>query len=333
MRPNRAQLVVEVVGSHVRMGMVSKRTDEIEIRHECEVAGPESAERRAAKNWVRTHKSLARRAILRLPNSGCLVKVISLPLAAQENIRQVLAFEMDRHTPYRSAQVHFGFEIVERSEATDKLYVCLMVTERAPIDAAVERLVSLGVRPVVVQLAELTGPGHGLFNIDIGAEAPPAKTLRERSVPSLAVTALVLLIATISVPIWQKHEAVLALDRQIAEASKEARQTVDLRSRLLTIRRRATFLAERRRTTPLVVDIVAELTHLLPDDVWLQSMEIDSGKLRIQGDAKNATRLIGFLAGSKYFRNPAFIAAVQSNLKGGTERFTLQADIPALATQ
>ena len=44
-----------------------------------------------------------------IESSKGLRKSMVLPAAAEENLRQVLAFEMDRHTPFKADQVYFDF--------------------------------------------------------------------------------------------------------------------------------------------------------------------------------------------------------------------------------
>ena len=48
----------------------------------------------------------ALRAIFCIPESSTLTRNLSLPAAAEDNLRQVLGFEMDRQTPFKADQVH-----------------------------------------------------------------------------------------------------------------------------------------------------------------------------------------------------------------------------------
>jgi general secretion pathway protein L len=61
--------------------------------------------------------------VLVLPADNVLRHVVSLPEAAAENMREVLTFEMDRHTPFSASDVYFDFRVVGRHPATGKLDV------------------------------------------------------------------------------------------------------------------------------------------------------------------------------------------------------------------
>ncbi len=77
--------------------------------------------------------------ILRLPAGNALRKTLDLPIAAAENLRQVLTFEMDRQTPFTASQVYFDYQIIRRDNAGGRLSVELTAVPRAEVDAALKR--------------------------------------------------------------------------------------------------------------------------------------------------------------------------------------------------
>jgi hypothetical protein len=52
--------------------------------------------------------------LLCLANTKVLRQIITLPLAAEENLQQTLRFEIDRYTPFRADQVYFDYRIKAR---------------------------------------------------------------------------------------------------------------------------------------------------------------------------------------------------------------------------
>ena len=73
-----------------------------------------------------------------LGESQFLSKQIDLPLAAAENLRQVLSFEMDRHTPFKADQVYFDFRIVRRDVQGNRLTVNLVAAPRNAVDGSLD---------------------------------------------------------------------------------------------------------------------------------------------------------------------------------------------------
>ena len=56
-----------------------------------------------------------------------LLKTITLPLATEENLREVVGFELDRHTPFTPDQAYYDVQIVRRDPQNEKIVVSLAV--------------------------------------------------------------------------------------------------------------------------------------------------------------------------------------------------------------
>ncbi len=80
------------------------------------------------------------RVALWLADTQCLSKQIELPLAAAKNLRQVLGFEMDRHTPFKAEQVYFDFRVLRVDNQKNRLVVKLVVIPRSTMDNSLDLL-------------------------------------------------------------------------------------------------------------------------------------------------------------------------------------------------
>jgi general secretion pathway protein L len=69
--------------------------------------------------------------VLCLPADKVLTRTLKLPLATEENLREVLAFQMDRQTPFTIEQVYYDYAVVARERKTRTLSVDLVVVPRA----------------------------------------------------------------------------------------------------------------------------------------------------------------------------------------------------------
>jgi general secretion pathway protein L len=88
--------------------------------------------------------------ILLLPDDKILAKRISLPAAAEENLREVLGFEMDLHTPFEASEVYYDFTVVGRDSARQQVTVDLVYAPRDAVDDLVDGASSLGMKTDVV---------------------------------------------------------------------------------------------------------------------------------------------------------------------------------------
>ncbi|RMD61466.1 MAG: hypothetical protein D6826_09855, partial [Alphaproteobacteria bacterium] len=95
---------------------------------------------------------------LRLPRGQVLRRVVDLPAAAAENLREVLGFEMDRHTPFKAQEVYYDYRVKEVDPQRKRLKVDLVVIPRGVVDRMVRIAEAWGLDLDVV---EVTGGDSG----------------------------------------------------------------------------------------------------------------------------------------------------------------------------
>jgi hypothetical protein len=66
----------------------------------------------------------AQQTILLMPGDKVLTRPLTLPLAAEENLREVLAFEMDQHTPFMSDDVYYDYLVTSCTRRRKKSTRC-----------------------------------------------------------------------------------------------------------------------------------------------------------------------------------------------------------------
>ena len=83
---------------------------------------------------------------LGIPGSQVIFKKLSLPSPTEENLKEVLGFEMDRYTPFALEDVYFDFTIVKRDEARDLIHVLLMVIKKDVVDYYLKLLQRINIK-------------------------------------------------------------------------------------------------------------------------------------------------------------------------------------------
>lgn len=97
---------------------------------------------------------------LGIPGSKVIFKNLSLPSPTEENLKEVLGFEMDRYTPFNLEDVYFDFKIVKRDEARKIIHVLLMVVKKEVIDYYLKLLQRINVKVRGIEVISTA-----LFNI------------------------------------------------------------------------------------------------------------------------------------------------------------------------
>lgn len=266
-----------------------------------------------------------RRLLLVLPSDSVLRVPLQFPAAVEQNLRQVLAFEMDRQTPFKADQVHFDWQ-AEPLSGGKQIRVDMAVTPREILDAMVEHSRTLGLALDGVDLAA-PGPTPRRLGFNLLPEPQRARHRdpQKRLNLILGAAVLLLLVMVMHQSVANRAQALEGLRAQVDEARTEARAVVALRNQLETAIAGAGYLAARKGEVASVFRVLADLSARLPDDTWLERLTFRGGSMEIAGQSSESTRLIALLQGSRVLANPAFMGQISPDFRTQKERFTLSA--------
>lgn len=252
-----------------------------------------------------------------------------LPAAAEDNLRQVLAFEMDRQTPFKADQVYFDYQTGSRDTASRNLNVDLTVVPRAVLDNELVALTTTGaVLDGVDCWCDVPGSRRAGLNLLPLERRAKRKDMRLRLNLALAAAALLLLVVVMVQSLSNRAHAVAAMSEEVDKANQEARQVSDLRRTLQDTITSANFLSRKKAETPNMVALLDDLARRLPDDTFLERLNVDEkGKLEVQGQSAVAAQLIDTLKKSDVIDDPSFQGQIQPDPRTKKERFDLIAQL------
>ncbi len=92
--------------------------------------------------------------------------------------------------------------------------------------------------------------------------------------------------------LYLRAHQVSELEQAIAEVQGEARKVMNIRKQIEDTGEAAGFLATRRAASPLAIELLADVTRLLPDDTYLDRLVIGQDNVQMQGKSRNAQQLI-----------------------------------------
>jgi general secretion pathway protein L len=265
------------------------------------------------------------RVVLRLEMGQALRKSVKLPAAAEENLNQVVAFEMDRLTPFKSEQVYFSAKVVERLPATKQIAVDLILTPRNKLDAMLDELAGAGWKPDIVDLTGAPPTMH--CNLLPEKYRPPRNRWLYAANIALGAAIGLLLLAVLILPVLFARSEAQALEEQTRKATKTAKEVESLRQQMDTLLHQTRFLIEKKRTTPIMVDALDELSRVIPDNTWLHGLQYKDNRVVIQGQSPSASRLIELIEASPHYKNTSFVSPVTKDVSSGMERFQIASDV------
>jgi general secretion pathway protein L len=263
---------------------------------------------------------------LTLPSNHVMRKTLTLPLATETNLRQVLEFQMEQHTPFSSKQVYFGYRVTGRDSERGQLTIDFVATPRSEVDVAIKILLDLGCSVRAVFADNMLSSSE-LVNL-LAAAPDKVPTSLGRGVNTWLFGLLgVLALAAMVLPLAIKREAVVQMLPWVDKAKKAAGTVDTMRQELEGRVAHHNYLLEKRQALPTVVQILEELTRVLPDDTWVQVLDIKGKELQIQGETASSVRLVGLFEQSSVFQDASFRASLTKGQLVGTERYQLALQI------
>lgn len=267
---------------------------------------------------------------LLLPVSQVLRRTLSLPAAAEPRLREVLAFELDRQTPFSADQVSFHGRVLSRDATAQQLGIELLVLPRSRLDA---EMLALGT--LADDLAGVDVVGDDGRRLDVNLLPESRRQHRQDPVrrlnAALAAVAVAALFATLLLTLANRREVRDDFRAQVEAATAEARQARLLRNQLQVSAQAANFLAASRASRPTMLEVLDDITRRIPDDTTLDKLSINDDNLVMVGYSRAAPALVALLQESPLLVEPALSGAVQADPRTGRDRFTLAARIAVQA--
>jgi general secretion pathway protein L len=274
--------------------------------------------------WLNEYSDSKTEFVLLIPEDIILRKNLVLPAAAATNLRQVLGFEMERKTPFSPDQAYFDFTITGHDKSTNKLNTVLFIAPRDRVDPYLNMVrgwsVSLdAIRPILEPPSDIT---INLLSLDSRPDLPGDTSKLTLLLASLA---FILFIALLYVPLIEQEQYVNVLEAEIDKSRKAALKLQNLKDERDTILDQVFFLADRRADEISSIELLNEITRIIPDDTWLTRLVMKKGEIQIQGESDNASTLIQTIESSDFFSDVEFRSPVTQNKVTKKEKFYVSA--------
>jgi len=269
---------------------------------------------------------------LLLPADLVLEAPVELPLAVESNLADAVRYQLDQLTPFRADQVWYDFQLLGREPESGRLKLDLRLVPRSRLEILFERLDAVGIRPHVVDVAPLqSSSGAELhpsgFNLLPQERRRTYVNRRARLNWGLALGVVAALGLVMALSLQFRVSGLEQMRAEVNALRAEAETVLALQRELDDAQDAANFLAEHRREQPVVMHVLDELTRVLPNDMWLEQVQIRERELTLVGSGNGSQRLIELVNGSSLFSETEFRGAVNINPNTGQERFNARANI------
>lgn len=262
---------------------------------------------------------------VRLPKDKVLRREIELPLQADENLREVVSFEMDRHTPFKTDEVYFDFLSRKRDLRSKRLRVDMVVVPKTLVDPLLERVRGWGLTPIGLGIDGAESSVEDGFELAPELAAGNGGRKRVWWRLGLSVATLALLLGLLNLPLYFKRQELEIQEARLSEIRVEASKASKIKAEVEAILNSSRSLVARKQENPAAIALLNEVTRLLPDDTWVIKFSWRGEDLLISGYSQKPSALIALLEESEFLEEVHFSSPVTLDQRIGMERFNLAA--------
>lgn len=273
--------------------------------------------------------------ILLLSPKQLLKTRLDLPLAAQSNLRQVISYELDRYTPFTPEQCYFAAHIVGKNSTGNRLMVELLFIYKPKLHLHCQTLSEIGLG------ANIIAHNSDAENYRANPYALPynflPNSLRNQQGQKLKQVKRLLLICflaltgiAIALPFWAQQTTLDKLQQQVASAKRQALEVDSIETETTALLQAEQKIIALKQEAPMILNILEQLSKLLPKDTWLRQFEYAEHKFILQGLSASASDLIGLLEDSPYFKQTTLVSPVTRDSQEPLDQFQLETTLESV---
>ena len=267
---------------------------------------------------VRSRSSQGKPAGLVVPEGNCLAGELRLPEMRRRDLEAAVQEALWRLSPVPPDQIAYAWDAAP--DAQSGWLVSWLMCRRSAVE---DMLAHHGMAPDAPVYLGKSGRV-----LSVRGRSWNKQQAQQRRVDGWASAGLVLvlamLVAPALMPLALKHRAVAQALQHVQGLEKQA---APLRQKLDELRSQALIgdeLAKSISADPPLASLVERLSAALPDDAWLDRIEVNGGEVRVSGLTANANELLAQLGRQPGLADARATGANVRDTALNKERFTFE---------
>ena len=248
------------------------------------------------------------------------------PEAVRENLRQVVGYQLDRLTPFSVDKVYYDAQLAQHDKFRKEILADIYIAPRQLLERLTAKLQDLGIQDV--QILSVAGAKPA---VNLNAQQHASHNQGWSMLPLYFF--LLALIVSLVAPLAYKYRRLEQIDAALAQVRRVSADQLNVREKLMEAEEALQFLTEKRKTSPVALDVVEKLSVDIPFDTWLERLSLNGTNLEIRGESGKALSLIDTLEEAPEFANVRFKSPVTRNKDNVRDSFHNEATVEVAHAQ
>ena len=267
---------------------------------------------------------------IHISESEVLTKHISLPASTEENLYEVIQYEMDRYTPFNKDDVYFDYRVEDRVKDKELIKVLLIVVRKEVLLPVVHAIENSGLHLQRIDVINSKHPEQSLQNTKLLRSHNDLGNSQKSSIKWLAAATIGLLLLTAITPLIINYMHISKLTSELEGLEKTVQKVKQLQSEYTKMQDQVGYLVNIKQKNPSIIELLNLLTSSIPDHTYVQRLSLEGGLLSIQGASASASGLIPIIDKIGMFDDIRFAAPVTQSGADGLERYSITAQIKSI---
>nr|WP_260416165.1 type II secretion system protein GspL [Pseudomonas cichorii] len=249
---------------------------------------------------------------------------LELPKQAAQNLRSVVSYELDKHTPFTYDQIYFDVKS-RPAEQRGLLQVSLVVIDRPRLDKVLLDAQALGLEVAGVDALGHSGQTLGLNLMPHSTLTVAGKRLQLIRY-GLCAAILFLLISIPATLIREREQRLEDMRQELTQLRMRAIEVDGMRKQLIARDETEKTLNSQSNHRQTTLALLEDLTSCVDKNTWFDHLEIRSDHvINISGMSRTASELPSQLMRCAKLQKVAFQGGVQPDRESGMDRFSITA--------
>lgn len=268
---------------------------------------------------------------VRLPADCLFGRQLFLPAEASGVIDDVIAQDLAKKTPFKVENIYCDY-VASEIAGGERIEVRQWIIQRQFLHQALAEL-NMSIDNIAFVVFDACDSEQLAPMINLRRSAEARRSWRNKLVPALCCSAVVLALLSGSLKYLNQQAALDRLADEIATTGRKAQHVRALVDQLREKRSTLVRLNLQWSEAPGLIDLWEETTRVMPSHSWLTEFRLTETpdrreqQVSMVGFSGAAPSLVGILDGSRLFFDAALTSPVAFDAVEGRERFALQAKV------